>query len=198
MEPKTTTNKLPPALLPTQKSPLWAMHKYFEIYDKELKPLIIETAPQSLEGAHGLNTHTSAVVVRGIDYAIHLGRDPLPVVFACAFHDIARTHDGFDMEHGQNAVPMAMKIMNNFPGKFDTPTRLSILSAIANHTSGQIATDYISACLWDADRTRLSWSHGFQEKYFNTPRGKYAAKHPKAYLEFQHEAFPLFAWSKQY
>ena len=100
---------------PTQNAPLWAMHKYFEIYDKELKPLIIETAPQSLEGEHGLNTHTSAVVVRGIDYAIHLGRDPLPVVFACAFHDIARTHDGLDMEHGQNAVPMAMKIMNNFP-----------------------------------------------------------------------------------
>jgi len=198
MLPISNLNHIQKPVSPNQKPPLWAMYKFFNFYIDKLKPLIIEKAQQPLDGEHGLNTHTNAVVFRGIDYSIHLGKDPLPVVFACAFHDIARTHDGFDTEHGKNAIPVAMKIMNKFPDLLDTNTRLSVLSAVMNHTTGQTAPDYISACLWDADRTRLSWNHGFDEKFFNTPRGKYAAQHAKMYIEFQREVFPSITWSKQY
>ncbi|MBR4624293.1 MAG: hypothetical protein IKO56_01995, partial [Alphaproteobacteria bacterium] len=171
--------------------PLWAIDKYFNFYDEQLKPLILQYATQNQEGMHGLNTHTNAVVFRGIDYALHMGQDPMPVVFACAFHDMARVHDDLDFDHGKNAVPMATKIMKNFPDLFSKETKLSILSAIMNHTSGTIATDYIAACLWDADRTRLSWKYGFNEKFFNTKRGVYvASSHFAKYITFQKKCFP--------
>lgn len=46
-----------------------------------------------------------------------------------------------------------------------------ILYAVENHTIGRIAPDGVSACLWDADRIRLSWEYGFRPEFFNTARG---------------------------
>ncbi len=181
---------MPPYLAPTKDAVLF--------YQTKIQPLIVQTGTQRLQGMHGLNTHTIAVVFRGIDYALHMGTDPVPVVFACAFHDMARTHDAFDTEHGKNAVPMAMKIMKQFPDLLDQNARHSILSAVLNHTTGQVAPDYISACLWDADRTRLAWQYGFNEKFFNTNRGKYVAQHRIQYLEFLRSHFPTIKWSEQY
>ncbi len=178
--------------------PLWAMKKYFDFYDNKLKPLLIGVISQPLDGWHGLNTHTNAVVFRGIDYALHIGRDPMPVVFACALHDVSRVNDDWDTEHGKNAVPLAIRIMKNFQDLFDKETRLSIYSAIMNHTIGTTAPDYISACLWDADRTRLAWKYGFDEKFFNTQRGKYVAQHYKTLLDFQKQNFPRLKISKEY
>ena len=185
-------------IAPEKLPPLWAMEKYFNFYDIELKPLMMDVLLQPLDGMHGLNTHTNAVVFRGIDYALHIGRDPMPVVFACAFHDISRINDDWDTEHGKNAVPRAMRVMKKFPDLFDKETRLSIYSALMNHTTGTAAPDYISACLWDADRTRLAWKYGFDEKFFNTQRGKYVAQHYKAFLDFQKQYFPQLKNSKEY
>ena len=176
----------------------WLITESFNFYNMELKPKIAEVCSQKMDGYHGLNTHTNAVVFRGIDYALHLGCEPLPVVFACAFHDIARINDDMDMEHGRNAVPLAIKIMKQFPTMLDKDTRMSILSAVMNHTNGGTAPNYISACLWDADRTRLAWKYGFEEKFFNTERGKYVAQHCQKYLEYQRKNFKDFDWSKQY
>ena len=181
---------VPPYLAPAKVA--------FLFYQTELQPLIAQEGTQRLKGMHGLNTHTTAVVFRGIDYALHMGADPLPVVFACAFHDMARTHDNFDTEHGKNAVPMAIKIMKQFPNLLDQDTRSSILFAVLNHTNGQTAPDYISACLWDADRTRMAWQYGFDEKFFNTNRGKYVARHRIPYLEYLQSHFPDIRWSRQY
>lgn len=177
---------------------LYKLTKSFDFYNKELKPLIAKFGAQPRDGMHGLETHTRAVVMRGIDYALHVGREPIPVVFACAFHDMARNSDGFDTEHGKHAIPNAIKIMKNFPGLLDQDTRLSILYAVLNHTTGGHAPDYISACTWDADRTRLAWKYGFDESFFNTERGKYVAQHYKKYLEFLDKNFPRFEWKKQY
>lgn len=174
------------------------INKAFKFYLKDLKPLVAKVALQKPDGMHGLNTHTNAVVFRGIDYALHMDQDPIPVVFACAFHDMARTDDSQDTEHGKHAVPMAIKIMKQFPYLLDQDTRFSILYAILNHTTGKIAQDYISACLWDADRTRMAWHYGFEDGFFNTNRGKYVAQHWKKYLEFQRFCFPKINWSKQY
>ena len=172
--------------------------KTFKFYLDNLRPLITKAGTQQPYGEHGINTHTNAVVFRGIDYSLHMGYDPMPVVFACAFHDMARTNDGDDSDHGKKAVPLAIKIMKQFPYLLDQDTRFSILSAILNHTNGRTAQDYISACLWDADRTRLAWQFGFDEKFFNTARGKYVAQHWKKYLEFQRFCYPNLTWAKQY
>ena len=136
----------------------------FNFYINELKPLIEQNGTQKSEGIHGINTHTNAVVFRGIDYALSLSQDPKPVIFACAFHDMARVNDSADYEHGKNAVPMAMKIMKQFPNLFDNQTRDNIYLAIMTHTNDRpvVATNYIAACLWDADRTRMSWKYGFK------------------------------------
>ena len=172
--------------------------KTFKFYLNDLKPLVAKAGSQQKSGMHGLDTHTNAVVFRGIDYSLHMGYDPLPVVFACAFHDMARQSDEGDQDHGKRAVPLAIKIMKQFPHLLDQDTRFSILYAILNHTTGQTAQDYISACLWDADRTRLAWQYGFDEKFFNTSRGKYVAQHWKKYLDFQRFCFPKMTWEKQY
>ena len=148
---------------------------------------------------HGLNTHTNAVVFRGIDIALSMQFDPTPVIFACAFHDMARTGDGWDTEHGKNAIPMANKIMEQFPSLLPLETKSAILYAIKNHTTGEKAPDYISACLWDADRVRLSWKYGFNPRFFNTDRGAHIASHNfHEYIEFQKRCLPYLLWSKQY
>jgi len=175
------------------------IEKYFDFYTIKLKPYVVQFATQNLDGMHGINTHTNAVVFRGIDYALSLDKNPLPVVFACAFHDMARTHDMIDSEHGKYALPMATKIMKTMPIFFDKDTEGKILDAVANHTSGVVAPDYISACLWDADRTRLAWQYGFNPKYFNTERGKYVAGGDAwKYIEFQRKNFPEFTWDREY
>lgn len=169
----------------------------FNFYMNDLKPLIAE-AGQPLEGPHGLNTHTTSVVFRGIDYALHIGCNPIPVVFACAFHDMARNNDNVDQGHGQRAIPMATKIMKKFPYLLDSDACFSILYAILNHSNGLFAKDCISSCLWDADRTRMAWCHGYNERFFNTNRGRYVAQHCRKYLEFQQSVFPTIQWSRQY
>ena len=154
------------------------VQKYFNFYIKELLPHIEICSTQNKDGCHAVHTHTSAVVFRGIDYALSLDKNPVPVVFASAFHDMARTHDGWDTNHGENAVPGAKKIMQNFQNILTEQDVKNIIFAIANHTTGKIAPDYVSACLWDADRTRMSWVYGYNAKHFNTERAKYVASHP--------------------
>lgn len=184
---------------PTMNPYYWEMERNFDFYINDVKPLVAEIGTQKMDGMHGLDTHTNAVVFRGIDYALSLRQNPTPVIFACAFHDMARTHDGMDMEHGKNAIPMAMKIMKQFPDLLDKETRMQILSAVMNHTTGTIAPDYISACLWDADRTRMAWKYGFDAKFFNTQRGAHVASHYYlTYLEFQRKCLSGYRWEKQY
>ena len=171
--------------------------KSFIAYQEKIYPLIAQICTQEMDGMHGLDTHTAAVVFRGIDYALSLHQNPLPVMFACAFHDMARTNDEFNIEHGKNAVPMAKEIMRKF--KLDRETQQSINFAITNHTIGIVAPDYISACLWDADRTRLSWGYGYEPNYFNTLRAKQiASSNYKKYIKFQQKCFPNLNWDKTY
>ena len=159
------------------------IREYFSFYQKQVLPEVEKLATQKKEGYHGLYTHTDSVVFRAIDYALELGKNPIPVIFAAACHDMARTHDCFDAQHGPNAVPLARKVMAKFPDQLTEQERNSVLSAIQYHTEGTQASDYISACLWDADRTRLSWEYGFQARFFNTDYAqKVASKSPAFYI----------------
>ena len=156
----------------------------FDWYLRNVLPVVCRIAPQSKLGYHGLYTHTSAVVFRGIDYALSLSKNPKPVVLACAFHDMARTDDGPDLTHGENAIPMVNAIFRDcIP--VPQPYRDSIIYAVKNHTIGTVAPDYISACLWDADRTRLAWEMGYDAQFFTTQRAKLVARSKyEVYLPF--------------
>jgi len=178
------------------------MRKYFQTYQQTIYPLVAQAITQNqtqkLYGMHGLNTHTASVVFRGIDFALSINQDPIPVIFACAFHDMARTNDGFDTEHGRHAVPMATQIMQQF--NLSDEIKQSIIFAIENHTTGTDAPDYISGALWGADRVRLSQLYNYDEKYYSNPRAKQIAslKNYEQYLEFQRQCFPNIHWDKIY
>ena len=162
------------------------IRQYFDFYQNEVLPKVEKLATQTKEGYHGLYTHTKSVVFRAIDYALELGKNPLPVIFAAACHDMARVNDFYDEEHGKNAVPFAQQVMDQFPNKLTKEEQASVLYAIENHTTGTLANNYISACLWDADRTRLSWERGYSEKFFNTEYAKkVAAGSCKNYIDWQ-------------
>ena len=165
----------------------------FDWYLKYVLPIIEKHATQEKYGYHGLYTHTAAVVFRGIDYALSLKQDPKPVVLACAFHDIARLNDGPDMQHGERAIPIIEHVLQHDFSAY-MPFAQAIINAVKNHTCGQTAPDYISACLWDADRTRLSWQRGFRPYFFTTNRAKDVASHsPDRYINFMKRNMSKYA-----
>ena len=164
------------------------IREYFDFYQKKVLPYVEKYATQRLDGYHGLHTHTDAVVFRAIDYALELGKNPMPILFAAACHDMAKTHDGYDETHGEKALPLARKVMNRFPKRLTETEKETVLTAIRNHTTGMQTSDYICACLWDADRTRLAWERGYHEKYFNTPYAKkVASDNPQKYIAWQNK-----------
>ena len=148
------------------------IREYFDFYQKKVFPYVKKYATQPLKGYHGLEDHTDAVVFRAIDYALELGKNPMPVIFDAACHDMARIQDGPDEGHAERAVPLARKVMNRFPKRLTEVEKETVLTAIRMHTIGTQTSDYICACLWDADRTRLAWERGYHEHHFNTPYAK--------------------------
>ncbi|MBP5485629.1 MAG: hypothetical protein J6Y07_02890 [Alphaproteobacteria bacterium] len=162
----------------------YSISKTFDWYLTHVLPTVEKYAIQKKDGYHGLYTHTAAVVFRGIDYALALGQDTAGVVLACAFHDMARTNDEYDIIHGKNAIPLAESAMNEI-GNVSYDLRESIIYAVKNHSLNLPAPDYISECLWDADRTRLAWECGYNPKFFATNRAKIiASKTAKEYIDF--------------
>lgn len=173
--------------------------KHFQFFEKELLPTILQTdgVLQKKDGWQGLTSHTRGVVFRGIDFALSLNKDPIPVIFACALHDITKRHDS-EKDHEKKALPIAKKIMKKYEHILSEDTQEKILNAIKNHTDGEKAPDYISACLWDADRTRVAWVFGYQEKYFQTERGKeIASSDAKSYLKYQSDCLNIPSEDKE-
>ena len=159
---------------------------YFLFFEEKILPELKQHSYQSPKGYHGLETHTYQVVFRAIDYAFQLHQDPMPVLFAAALHDCARIDDRYDVEHGLKALPLVRQILNRFREVISPSKDEAILRAIAQHTTGHQPVDYISACLWDADRTRLSWERGFDASYFSTEYAKKrASSDPRIYLNYQ-------------
>ncbi len=155
---------------------------------RKVMPEIAKITNQSKFGYHGLE-HTEQVVLYGIQYALSENVRPLPVILACALHDCARTDDMYDEVHGPNCAPIARKFLA--ANRFDlTDTEMDqVVDAIINHTTGRKAPNGISACLWDADRTRLSWENGYAPQFFSTQTAKKVAsldeRGQNAFLEEQ-------------
>lgn len=152
---------------------------YTRIFFNQILPQIEKISNQPRYGYHGL-THTTQVALFGIDIAQSIEQDPLPVLLAAGLHDCARTNDDWDTEHGLNAMPIACDFIAQNYSHLPLQTTQQILYAIRHHTIGEVAPDNISACLWDADRIRLSWECGYDKKFFNTARGCEIASLPPA------------------
>ncbi|MBQ8250312.1 MAG: HD domain-containing protein [Alphaproteobacteria bacterium] len=154
---------------------------------KEVLPKIKEITNQSNFGFHGL-THTEQVVLFGIDYALSEKVNPLPVILACALHDCARTNDAYDEMHGPNCLPIIKEFLKKHQFNLSQEEKEKIQKAVVLHTTGREAQDAVSACLWDADRTRLSWLWGYQESCFSTKRAKEVASLPSNGIKKYQEA----------
>ncbi len=151
----------------------WAM--------KKVMPAIKTVTNQPVWGWHGLE-HTEQVVLFAIDYAIHGKVNPIPVILAAALHDCAREDDTYNELHGPLCVPLAKKfIERNFAHLVSEQDKVNVYQAILHHTDGKggEAPSAVAACLWDADRTRLSWVHGYDETFFSTSRAKEIASMSK-------------------
>jgi hypothetical protein len=75
--------------------------KWFNFYEAEIIPVVkaIPEVTQFDYGFHGFYTHTDSVVFRGIYYALYLGENSVPVIFACVCHDLARVDDEYNEVH---------------------------------------------------------------------------------------------------
>ena len=161
---------------------------YTKIFYQDILPKLKKISKQTEFGYHGL-THTEQTVLYGLDLAITCAYDPMPVMLACALHDIRRTNSAQSDDHASKAVPFARKFLyENYP-MLPYATVEEIINAIKNHSDGKIAKDLTAACMWDADRIRLSWDGIYRPEYFTTLTGKYIADLPplakEAYIKRQ-------------
>lgn len=171
----------------------FSISKTFDWYLIDVMPVVEKYTLQPNYGEHGLYTHTAAVVFRGIDFAIDRSKNPISVALACAFHDMARINNKEDPNHGPNAVPLAIKAMNEIDG-INNNMRDFITYAVKYHDSDLIPPNYIAAFSWAADRVRRAWYGGYHPKYFATPRAHYVASHVAAdYLEFMRRNISEYA-----
>ena len=166
------------------------VRKYFDFYEQQVLPVIKSNNKVTLSDFwfHWLYTHTDSVVFRWIYYSLCLNKNPTPVIFACAFHDLARTDDEYNEIHWEKAVPIAKQIMEHFLDILTDNEKESIIYAVKNHTTWRKAPDYISACLWDADRTRLWWIYWYKKEFMTTDEAKIISSSSAIdFLRFQNE-----------
>ncbi len=98
--------------------------------------------------------HWRRVACLGLRLARLEGADLLVVALFAACHDVARVHDGKDLEHGPRA---ARWVRRDLAADLDLePRRLErLLRAIRGHTAGRTSGDRTIGCCWDGDRLDL-------------------------------------------
>lgn len=147
---------------------------YSKLLFQDILPKIEKITNQSKYGYHGL-THTQQVSLFGIELALSVNQDPLLVLLACALHDCARTNDEYCELHGPRCEPIARKFLSENYSDIFPADQEKIIEAVKNHTVGMKPDSLVSACMWDADRIRLSWEMGYRPEFFSTEYGKMLA-----------------------
>jgi len=118
-----------------------------------------------LEDYHGIG-HLIETVMFGIYLAHSLNiYNKEGIIIACAYHDLIRNSE---LNHGQESL--------DFIKALEIQTNSYIDEAIINHTNNFSISNPVLQILRDADRIRLSWERGYEEKYFSTEVGKRLAK----------------------
>ena len=124
---------------------------------------------------------TKDVMLLGIDYAMYLDKNPIPIILAASLYRCGY-EKGLTQRKtcGAFSFPIAQKFLER---NFQNTSLLSnqqmnqILYAILHHESDKTistSVNYVAACLWDADRTLKAWN-GDCYQQFSTERGKYVA-----------------------
>ncbi len=154
-----------------------------KILENVVLPEIRQFSQQPDTGMHGI-THTEMVGLRSIDLALAQEQNPLPIVLAVGLHDCARKNDDSEKSHAENCAPIADEFLDMWNKKYPNwavskTEKEQIVNAVVNHTTGSNPPDNVAACLWDADRIRLSWQTRYKPKFINTERGHELASMPQ-------------------
>lgn len=100
---------------------------------------------------HGFS-HLRRVAILAGRLANAVGEDVESAVVMGFLHDSARKNDGNDIEHAHDSAALARELMEKFYPHLDVDR---ICEAIEGHADGEVTTDPLTACLWDADRLEL-------------------------------------------
>jgi len=102
-------------------------------------------------GLHGVS-HLRRVAILSGRFAVAVGEDVESAVVVGFLHDCARKKDGNDLEHAHDSAVLARKLIERFFPHLDVDR---ICDAIEGHAEGEVTTEPLAACLWDADRLEL-------------------------------------------
>ena len=161
--------------------------RYFRIWEQLLSQLVLPTiAPHAtvdLDGYHSLE-HLHFVGRVAALLALDADEDPFPALVAGALHDLRREDDAPGLDHARASAKVASTVLaSEFSPYLNRRAVPLIIDAIREHPRGRVATNYIEACLWDADRVRLAWERGFRARFFNTRLGSEMAQRGDAFTE---------------
>lgn len=130
---------------------------YLTLREREIARLAwdwsLDRTQVTAESIHG-PPHWRRVSRLGLRIARQEGADALVVAVFAACHDVARVHDGRDMEHGPvGAARLGGELA---PRLGMSEARLALLiEAITHHTGGRVSDDPTIGACWDADRLDL-------------------------------------------
>lgn len=172
-------------------------------FEKTILPMLKKFTTQREVGYHGLE-HTELVGLRAIDIAVEQGysnmqNELLPVMLAAALHDSARTNDAYNNTHGPDAANRyeTTAFLNSPVFALTETQKQQIKNAVAHHTDAMPSLfkrhDFVTKCLCDADRVRLSWERGHDTRFFFTKTGdELGTMNPYRVQDY------LFSWAYQF
>lgn len=153
---------------------LYEKDYYTKVLYQDILPKVAKIIGADTNSYHDIR-HSEQTALFGMDLASSVRQDILPVIIACALHDCARNDDDYCESHGPRCEPVIRKfISENYPTMLPGTVQ-DIVDAVKFHTVGSKPKNLISACLWDADRIRLSWDFVYMPKYFSTELGRHLA-----------------------
>ena len=143
-----------------------------------LKPLGIATEANGYHGLqHCLDVGLLAVVLS------YLHKTPAtPVFLAALTHDLRRDAPR-DQHNAKDSAVLCQELIEGPWGAYTSEFDLELFDAVAVHSSLHQAPSVIAKILRDADRVRLSWERGFEERFFETDWGKEFAKRDSSFAE---------------
>jgi len=145
----------------------WAM--------RVVMPQVARISQQPKFGKNSLE-ETKKVIMLGIDFAMHLDKNPVPIILAAALYRCGYDKDTASRNLcGAFSFPIAQKFIDRkIKNELSEDQIAQILKAILYHESNKTISwkdNYVAACLWDADRTFKAWN-GQSNQQFSTDLGK--------------------------
>ncbi len=171
-----------PSAFPWVDPAVWA-----RLLSRGIMPILNSLYCTELSPYHG-QEHAFSTSQQALQLALKLDINPIPPILAAVLHDIGRTSDDED-QHAKNSALMAQVIIKDrFRLWIAESDAELVIAAIKNHTDGTHAQNLIEASLWDADRSRLSWEHGFNQRFYSTVFGAECGKRGE---QFTKNAFSM-------